>query len=141
MALIKKNSEVPSNALIFVAEFINSALQELYAKTSSICKIAFFLYIMAPTFASSKLIFHERENKNNKKRPLSGSFRNSVTVDSFLLHFINIHLLSLLRKILNVEKTLLKHVKHFYLFGDLIGFAPFIEFKNSRITTTIFLRL
>ena len=39
------------------------------------------------------------------------------------------------------KKTLLKHVKHFYLFGDLIGFARFIEFKNSRIKTTIFLRL
>ena len=30
------------------------------------------------------------------------------------------------------KKTLLKHVKHFYLFGDLVGFARFIEFKNSR---------
>ena len=63
---------------------------------------------MAPTFASSEFIFHETENKNNKKRPLSGSFRNSVTLDSFLLHFINIHLLSLLRKILNAEKNAAK---------------------------------
>ena len=38
------------------------------------------------------------------------------------------------------KKTLLKHVKHFYLFGDLIGFARFIEFKNSRIKTTIFFK-
>ena len=41
VALIKKNSEVPSNTLIFVAELINSTLHELHAKTSSICKIAF----------------------------------------------------------------------------------------------------
>ena len=40
VALIKKNSEVPSNTLIFIAELINSTLHELHAKTSSICKIA-----------------------------------------------------------------------------------------------------
>ena len=38
MALIKKNSEVPSYALIFIAELINSTKHELHAKTS-ICKI------------------------------------------------------------------------------------------------------
>ena len=41
VALFKKNSEVPSNTLIFLAELINSTLHALHAKTSSICKIAF----------------------------------------------------------------------------------------------------
>ena len=41
VALFKKNSEVPSNTLIFLAELINSTLLALHAKTSSICKIAF----------------------------------------------------------------------------------------------------
>ena len=56
VALIKKNSEVPSNALIFVAELINSTLHEVHEKTSSICKIAFFLHMMAPTFAIYSLV-------------------------------------------------------------------------------------
>ena len=41
VALFKKNSEVPSNTLIFLAELINSTLHALHAKTSSIYKIAF----------------------------------------------------------------------------------------------------
>ena len=71
MALIKKNSEVPSYALIFIAELINSTLHELHAKTCIFVKAGFLLYIIAPTFAIYfKFIYHETDNKSNKKRPL-----------------------------------------------------------------------
>ena len=45
MALIKKNSEVPSYALVFAAELINNVTAR--KKVFHYCKIAFFLYIMA----------------------------------------------------------------------------------------------
>ena len=48
MALIKKNSEVPSYALIFAAELINKTTER--KKVLHYWKIAFFLYIMAPLF-------------------------------------------------------------------------------------------
>ena len=44
MALIKKNSEVPSYTLIFAAALINNITAE--KKVFHYCKIAFFLYIM-----------------------------------------------------------------------------------------------
>ena len=70
MALIKKNSEVPSYTLIFMAELVNSTLHELHAKTC-ICKIALSPYIISPTFARYfKFIYHKTDDENNKKRPL-----------------------------------------------------------------------
>ena len=45
MALIKKNSEVPSYTLIFAAELTNNITAG--KKVFHYCKIAFFLYIMA----------------------------------------------------------------------------------------------
>ena len=69
MALIKKNSEVPSNALIFVAELINSTLHEVHAKTSSICKIAFFLYIMVPKIWYISLVILSLIMKLTKNGP------------------------------------------------------------------------
>ena len=44
MALIKKNSEVPSDTLIFAAALINNITAG--KKVFHYCKIAFFLYIM-----------------------------------------------------------------------------------------------
>ena len=67
MALIKKNSEVPSYALIFIAELIKLNITRTTRKNFN---RAFYLYIMAPTFAIYfKFIYHETGNENNKKRP------------------------------------------------------------------------
>ena len=49
VALIKKNSEVPSYAVTFSAELINSTSLLKYLAN---CKIAFSLYIMVLTFAT-----------------------------------------------------------------------------------------
>ena len=61
MALIKKNSEVPSNALIFAAELYKHNLQKLHAKNVFHSCKAFDLYIMAPLFAlySATFFWHE----------------------------------------------------------------------------------
>ena len=47
VALIKKNSEVPSHAFTFSAELINSTSLLKYLAS---CKIAFSLYIMVLAF-------------------------------------------------------------------------------------------
>ena len=63
MALIKKNSEVPSYALIFMAKLINSALHEVHAKTY-ICKIG-----LSPLHNRSHICYIFQVHKK-KKRPL-----------------------------------------------------------------------
>ena len=101
VALIKKNSEVPSNALIFVAELINSTLLEVHEKTSSICKIAFFLHMMAPTFAIYSLVILSLIMKWSKNGPffmVLYELFHSKQLLRITLH-TDIHLRSLLRKI------------------------------------------
>ena len=73
MALIKKNSEVPSNALN-LAELINSTLLDLHAKTT----VFYYSYNSflplhkygSHIFYTFQVIYHETDNENNKKRPL-----------------------------------------------------------------------
>ena len=73
MALIKKNSEVPSYAPIYAA--IDKFDIATTPKKSPICKIeSFFLYIMAPTFSvySATFIQHKLIMKTNKVRLFCG---------------------------------------------------------------------
>ena len=74
MALIKKNSEVPSNALTLEkAELINLTLHELHAKTTVFYSLDSFLPLhkySSHIFYIFQVIYHETDNENNKTRPL-----------------------------------------------------------------------
>ena len=78
MALIKKDSEVPSYALIFEAELILNLTLQMHAKK--------VFYIMAPTFAINSTIFiwHETYFENKYNYGFLWSFINSFTLNNVL---------------------------------------------------------